>query len=443
MTDLLGHIWKQTFKDAPTLSQEEVLEVFAEMDETLRQTMLLCMDCPLVISDIMLMTAAVAGSLSHGKAIFERGFAIAREPKKPKRSVQNWHANQEPGILFRYRAQPDTDALAFLHASLSLYNAWANGHLEPHHMYAARLSRASLEKVVDRFISVVGSYEQDSMELTRLRAQYLGATGQEAADLLLELSRVNDKLMRIQDSVSMTHELYGRIVTIQDRMKHYKKLRDKIYIPYLRVVFDEAKKRAASEIQTIENFQNGSVGLIAAISNYNPKRGVFSSYARQWAMQGVLLKLKEEANAIKLPPAVWQTASKLNEIAKKHASLSVDGSVDMDAVSREAGIDTERAEKILERVRSTQMLSIDFEPDDPDAQSLHETIEAEVDAPPPDIRHYLDGLSEQQRFLVLLNNGCLDMLPGGFPTEKDDLNKERLRQLIANAVNTKAALVRG
>ncbi len=443
MTDLLSHIWKQTFKDAPTLSQEEVLEVFAEMDETLRRVMLLCMECPLVISDIMQMTAAVAGSLSHGKAIFERGYAIAREPKKPKRSIQNWYTNKDPGILFRYRNQPDSDALAFMHASLSLYNAWANGRLEPHHMYAARLSRASLEHIVERFIAVVGSYEQDSLKLTELRAKYLAAEGQRAADLLLKISRLNDKMMRIQDELSMTHELYGRIVTIQDSMKTYKKLRDKIYIPYLRVVFDEAKKRAASEIQTIENFQNGSIGLMAAISNYNSKRGVFSSYARQWAMQGVLLKLKEEANAIKLPPAVWQTASKLNEIAQKQASQSIDGSIDMDDVARVAGIDTDRAEKILERVRSTQMLSIDFEPDDPDAQSLHETIEAEQATPPPDIKHYLSDLSDEQRFYVLLNNGCFDMIPGGFPTKKDDLNRERLRQLIANAVNTSHTRVSG
>jgi RNA polymerase sigma factor (sigma-70 family) len=249
---------------------------------------------------------------------------------------------------------------------------------------------------------------------------------------MAEISDLTDRMFYIESKIGMSDELFGVLSLLKARWEQYKKLREKIYIPYLRVVFDEARKRATSEVQTLENFQNGAIGLMSAISNYNHKRGVFSSYARQWAMQGILLRLKEEANPIKLPAAVWQTASQLNEIAQKHASQSVDGSVDLAEVAKEAGLNEKRASKIFERIRSTQMLSIDYENDDPEHQSLHDTIEDDSRAhEAPAVDQYISHLKPREQFCVMLHFGLFDKLPGSLPTDLMAINRERSRQIRA------------
>ncbi len=443
MTELINDIWRSVFRTAPTLSQEEVLGVFVDMDVLLRESIELIGQSPVVLDDVMALTAAVVGSLSHGKGIFARGAAIDRVPKemKERRSPQGLKWMVDPGRTFRYRNQPDHDLIQFVGSSLKLFGAWSKGSSQSTDLWAVRLSRASYEQIIENFMARAGQYEHLSIRAAKLRNRLLRSKDHgRSSKLAAKLSNVNEQLLEIEHALGFPDELYGVLVDLRHRWSRYRQLRERIYVPYLRIVFDEARKRATSEIQTIENFQNGAIGLMFAISNYNHKRGVFSSYARMWATQGILLKLKEEANPIKLPAAIWQTANKLNEIAAKHASKSPDGSYDLDVVAAEAGIDRQRAEKIFERVRSTQMLSIDFQGhDDPEAQSLHETLESQEPDEIPDVAHYLDALPETQRFYVMLNFGLFDQLPGSMPVNPVLLARERVRQNVAHAVNSTLA----
>lgn len=440
MADLFDSIWRSVFRNAPTLSQEAVLEVFGEMDVILRESIALIGTSPVVLDNIMVLTADVVGSLSHGRGIFARGAAIEKVPKelkeqRPSNTGLVWKV--DPGQMFRYRNRPDMDAISFMGSSLRLFAAWNSGHVTSHDVWSVRLSRASYEAIIENFLQRAGTYEDLSLTNAKLRHRYLRATEyHKIGKLITKVSNLNERMIEIEQSLGFPDELYGVLVDLRHRWARYRALREKIYIPYLRIVFDESRKRATSEIQTIENFQNGAIGLMAAISNYNSRRGVFSSYARMWATQGILLKLKEEANPIKLPAAVWQTANRLNEIAQKHASNSADGTFDLSVVAKEAGIDEKRAEKIFERIRSTQMLSIDYQTgDDPDAQSLHETIEASEPDEIPEIGRFLDVLPERQRLYMMLNFGLFDQLPGAMPSDPLDLARERLFQTVANSVN--------
>ena len=438
--DLFDKIWREVFRTAPTLSQEAVLEVFEEMDVLLKRSISMIGHSPIVLDSIMALTADVVGSLSHGRGIFARGAAIEKVPKdqkeqRPPNTGLIWKI--DPGKTFRYRNRPDVDAIGFMGSSLRLFALWHDGQISPEDVWAVRLSRASYEAIIETFLSRAGSYEEISLDSAKLRQRYMRADDQKKIGRIFQkVSTASDQMFAIESSLGFSDELYGVLRSLRVTWDRYRKLREKIYVPYLRIVFDEAKRRATSEIQTIENFQNGAIGLMAAISNYNHRRGVFSSYARMWATQGILLKLKEEANPIKLPAAVWQTANRLNEIAQKHASNSNDGSFDLDAVAKEAGIDARRAEKIFERIRSTQMLSIDYQAsDDPDAQSLHETIESNEPDEIPDVDRFLGVLSVKQRFYVMLNFGLFEQLPGVVPSDPVWIARERLYQTVASVVN--------
>ena len=431
-------IWQATFRKAPTLSQEAALEVFASMDLILKEALKSIIESPTVLDDIMELHGIVLGSLSHGRGIYERGAVIEKDKAAPERKTPAgpvWMV--APGQVFRYRNKPDLDALSFLRATLRVYGAWQRGAVPANLTETIRLSRATCEAVVENFLNRAADYDVMSLKVARLRHEFEASTSHaQASKLALECSEITDQLVAIEQSLGMRDHLYGTILSLRAKWKHYLHLRETIYIPYLRIVFDEAKKRATSEIQTVENFQNGAIGLLSAISNYNSKRGVFSSYARQWAMQGILLRLKEEANPIKLPAAVWQKANQLNEIAQRMASKSPDGTVSLEEVAKEAGLDLRRAEKVLERVRSTQMLSIDYKGDDSeDGQSLHETVEAEQPEELPFVSGYLEKLEPHARFNVLLSFGMFDELPGSVPGDRKAVAVERLRQAIANAVN--------
>lgn len=437
--DLFDQIWRSVFRKAPTLSQEEVIEVFGEMDALLRGCMALIGGSDLVLRDVMLLTADVVGSLSHGRAIFCRGDAIERVPKdqKERRGTNSLAWNTSPGQTFRYRNQPDTDAIDFMRSSLRFFAAHRDGTVTADDACDVRLSRASHEAIVENFLKTAGPYVELSLQTAHLRVSYLKTKNLDRMNRLIsQISENSERMFEIEDQVGMSDELYGVVVDLRHRWAQYRRLREKVYIPYLRVVFDEAKRRSTSSIQTLENFQNGAVSLMNAVSNYNPRRGVFSSYARMWGQQNILHKLKEEANPIKLPAAIWQMANKLNGIAQRHASASIDGSFDLALVAEEAGIDKKRAEKVFKHIRSTQMLSIDYQnADDPDAQTLHETLEDSVPDEVPDVTEHLAVLPERQRVYVLLHFGLLDLLPGSVPADQVALAKERLRQRIAEVVN--------
>jgi DNA-directed RNA polymerase sigma subunit (sigma70/sigma32) len=439
MADLFSQIWHSTFRKAPTLSQEAALEVFSAMDAILKDALKAVIDSPSVLDDVMELTGIVLGSLSHGRGIYERGHVIAKDKsgEKEKKNTRGatWHA--DPGLTFRYRSKPDNDALTFIRATLRVYGAWQRQQVTADLVENIRLSRATCETVVENFLTRAEDYDLLSLKVARLRHEFEAEQDpKRAGQLALEFSKLTESMLKIEAALGMDHmNLYGTVLALRSCWERYRRLRETIYVPYLRIVFDEAKKRATSEIQTIENFQNGAIGLLSAISNYNSKRGVFSSYARQWAMQGILLRLKEEANPIKLPAAVWQTANQLNEIAQRLASKSPDGTYSMEEVAKEAGLDVRRAEKVLERIRSTQMLSIDFKGDDTDdGQSLHETVEAEPQDEIPAVAGYISRLDPAVKKNVLLHFGMFDDLPGSLPTNSVLVAIERLKQAIANQI---------
>jgi len=441
MVDLFDHIWRSVFRTAPQLPQDEVEKVFREMDSILDSSMLLLCRSPLVMDAIAELTADVVGSLSHGRGIYARGAVIKRVPKENKEARLNnlktlWHV--DPGLIFRYRNKPDDDALSFIASSMDYYKAWVTQTDVEAAVAKVRLSRASIESIFDAFFRIADSYDEWSSHLAKMQVSLLRSEDlQRSAKLLEQISLCNEEMHQIEHELGFSDELWGVLRELKQSWARYKKLRDKVYIPYLRVVFNESRKRARTEIQTLENFQNGAIGLMIAVSNYNPIRGVFSSYAQLWATQGILLKLKDEANHIKLPAAVWQTANKLNAIAQQEAAKSSDGNFDLETVAKAAGIDSKRAEKIYERIRSTQMLSIDFRVnDDSESQSLHETLEAQKSDEIPDIVNFLSQLPERQQWLLLLNYGVFDSLPGTIPNEPVALAKERLRQNIALALNS-------
>ena len=443
MADLFSQIWHSTFRKAPTLSQEAALEVFAAMDSILKDALKQVIESPAVLDDIMELTGIVLGSLSHGRGIYERGHVVSKDKtaSAERKSTRGAVWLSDPGLTFKYRNKPDTDALTFIRATLRVYGAWHRDHIPANLTENIRLSRATCEMVIENFLTRAEDYDLLSLRVARLRHEFEAEQDiRRAGQLALEFSAVTEKLLRIEEAVGMRDNLYGTVLALKAAWERYRNLRERIYVPYLRIVFDEAKKRATSEIQTIENFQNGAIGLLSAISNYNSKRGVFSSYARQWAMQGILLRLKEEANPIKLPAAVWQTANQLNEIAQRMASKSPDGTFDMEEVAKEAGLDLRRAEKVLERIRSTQMLSIDYKGDDTDeGQSLHETVEAEPQDELPFVASFINRLAPAVKKNVLLCFGMFDDLPGSVPGDAKAVAVERLRQAIAGIMTSKRA----
>jgi RNA polymerase sigma factor (sigma-70 family) len=428
MTDLLASIWDETFQRAPTLSQERVLDVFACMDEVMQAMIETIVVSPVVRATIMDEAAIVAGNLSHGRGIFERS-GLDRSPPhaKPRWSDARdiaWAV--DPTETFRLKGRPDRDAIEFLETAMRFCAAGLAGRLDAGIVRACRLSRASRELVVQAFLDVADQYERWSWVSSRCAA---------AGDLN-GLCAATAQLQRAEQALGVPRSrLYGMVATVRQNLKQYDALRKVVFVPYLRVVFRVAKSRAASQIQTLENYQNGAIGLMSAISNYNRQRGVFSSYAQTWATQGILLKLKEEANPIKLPAGMWQLAAKLQEIAQRHANESIDGQVDMEAVAREAGLDLERAIKVLDKVKLNQMHSLDFEShDDPDAPNLHDTLAADAPDELPDIDQFCEQLTRDQRRILFLQHGLIDKIDGPVPTDPVELAVERLRQVVAAAL---------
>jgi RNA polymerase primary sigma factor len=88
----------------------------------------------------------------------------------------------------------------------------------------------------------------------------------------------------------------------------------------LRLVVSVARRYTGLGLDLPDLIQSGSLGLIRATQDYNPRRGHFSTYATWWIRQAIGRSLDNEARTIRLP---WQVTLAMRKVEAALAHLEV------------------------------------------------------------------------------------------------------------------------
>jgi len=398
----------------PLLHRQDVHNHFLQIDQVVFPTVYAILECSQVfLNDVIQIITKVAAGNTYGKNIYEK---------------EDNHVSKESEAKSTYR----NHEIKFLENAYDLlrYHAHVSSGVAPQTTVKAAMERCAFirgvyEDILKNFIDCTRGY--DLLHWNAIKAKINNDTDE--YEKTIHLISLMDKKYKLSKNA------FYIVREAQRVYQRYTELRSFIITPYLRTVYSEAKNIAKNAHQMLDNFQNGSIGLMRAVSCYSTKRQAsFSSVAKCWIKQMMLLTIKENANFVKLPVSTWQTFTHLEKIRAK-VGVTDDN---YDLIAKAAGMPVEKVKNIYRTVKISQVYSLNKTYDSDERLTL-EDIMAETDnlGGPEDqysvmLREYCASasLSSDEITVIALRHGMPDVIAEK-ETCQAEVFKEALTQCLA------------
>ncbi len=134
-----------------------------------------------------------------------------------------------------------------------------------------------------------------------------------------EIQKAQKRLQKIEEatalSISDLKDINREISLGEAQARRAKK---EMVEANLRLVISIAKKYTNRGLQFLDLIQEGNIGLMKAVDQFEYRRGYkFSTYATWWIRQAITRSIADQARTIRIPVHMIETINKLNRISRQ------------------------------------------------------------------------------------------------------------------------------
>lgn len=413
----------------PPLERDELTKIFLHVESLLQYG----------ISVLLHTTSFVEDNVCHLLAEIACGQIKSRKVYRGKRSIRKVVAGQEIEIG---ATNDRIFGIGFDLFKLAKTDRAIAVPLVQKVLRGLRLSTNIYENILVAFVAEAGSYcdFRDELGALTLRIQQ---RDRRRKPLIEDMRRINDLIddvgtLEMNVGCVRSNELYGTIRIVQDVLKRVRREQGRILKAYLRLVPGPARKAAKSELEALDLFQSGSMGLAHAISKYNVRKGAsFPKYAAVWIRQRILGSIKRSSRMIRLPTSVLEHYQKIRSAERQlEGRGETRGQWTDNDVADLTGLSLRQIESVRHKVKHAQVVALsDVQPEGEVGYEFLAATGEQEEAEIIDVRANIDGilshLTPDERRLVCLKYGYVEGILNDIDPRQALL--EQLRQVACAA----------
>ena len=282
--------------------------------------------------------------------------------------------------------------------------------------------------------NIIRLYIQEASQVPLLNAQ-------EEVDLAKKVERCR----MAQEELSKGEASPERQQALQREIEVGRAARDRLIRSNVRLVISVARKYAEYGLPLLDLIQEGNIGLMRAVRNFDYHRGFrFSTYATWWIRQAITRALANQGRAVRLPLHV---SDLVNRMLRQQAILQqkLNRPPTTEELAEALGVTPARVLEMMEYIR--QPVSLQSPVGEDEEEELGEIL-SDVETPNPEeaalnqvmnveTRRRLDILSPRELQVIELRYGLGGEAPMTLQAvgERMGITRERARQLEVQALN--------
>ncbi|MBI3011254.1 MAG: sigma-70 family RNA polymerase sigma factor [Candidatus Omnitrophica bacterium] len=221
----------------------------------------------------------------------------------------------------------------------------------------------------------------------------------------------------------------------------------------LRLVINIAKRYYHLGVPLLDLIEEGNLGLMKAVTKYNPKKGYrFSTYGAWWIRQYITRAIANQGKTVRIPVYMTELLSKFKRITEE-LSQKVGRRPTATELAKRMRLPIERIERMQELVASAQTTSLETPVGDEGETEMIDLLQDEtIPSPDEDITRFLQHerieallkkMNERQRRILTLRYGLEDGVSRtlGETAKHFGITRERVRQIEVVAIRKLRALI--
>jgi RNA polymerase primary sigma factor len=221
----------------------------------------------------------------------------------------------------------------------------------------------------------------------------------------------------------------------------------------LRLVINIAKRYSHLGVPLLDLIEEGNLGLMKAVTKYNPKKGFrFSTYGAWWIRQYITRAIANQGKTVRIPVYMTELLSKFKRITEE-LSQKLGRKPTALELSKRMRLPVERIERLQELVTSAQTTSLETPVGEEGETEMIDLLQDEtMPSPQEDITRFLQHeridallqkMSERERRVLVLRYGLDDGVSRtlGETAKFFGITRERVRQIEVVAIRKFRALL--